>query len=135
MLAFLYDIVIIRDGFGASHSVSDTRAGLKDFLSGKKTTETTKSKLDKYLDDPLDEAGLDDDFDILVWWKLKSSKYSVMAKLTRDILAVPIFTVTSESTFSTFGRILSHARSSLNDESIETLICAQNWLRACVIGI
>jgi hAT family C-terminal dimerisation region len=80
---------------------------LKDFLSGKRTTEITKSELDQYLDDPLDETSLDDDFDILTWWKLKSQTYPVMAKLTRDILAVPISTMASESTFSTSGRILS----------------------------
>jgi hAT family C-terminal dimerisation region len=80
---------------------------LKDFLSGKRTTEITKSELDQYLDDPLDETSLDDDFDILTWWKLKSQIYPVMAKLTRDILAVPISTMASESTFSTSGRILS----------------------------
>jgi hAT family C-terminal dimerisation region len=57
------------------------------------------------------------------------------AKLTKDILAVPISTVASESTFSTSGRILSPVRSSLNDESIEALICAQDWLRACVTDI
>jgi hAT family C-terminal dimerisation region len=107
MLAFLYDVVIIRAGSGATHSVNDTRAGLKDFLSGKRTTEITKSELDQYLDDPLDETSLDDDFDILTWWKLKSQTYPVMAKLTRDILAVPISTMASESTFSTSGRILS----------------------------
>jgi hAT family C-terminal dimerisation region len=135
MLAFLYDVVIIRAGYGATHSVSDTRAGLKDFLSGKRTTETIKSELDQYLDDPLDETSLDDDFDILTWWKLKSQTYPVMAKLTRDILVVPISTVASESTFSTSGRILSTVRSSLNDESIEVLICAQDWLRASVTGI
>ncbi|KAJ3708873.1 hypothetical protein LUZ61_012578 [Rhynchospora tenuis] len=38
-----------------------------------------------------------------------------------------------DSTFSTAGRTLSPTRSSLNDESIEALICAQNWLRNAVI--
>jgi hAT family C-terminal dimerisation region len=58
-----------------------------------------------------------------------------IVSVTRDILAVPISTVVSEFTFSTSGRIPSPARSSLNDESIEALICAQDWLRACVTGI
>jgi hAT family C-terminal dimerisation region len=133
MFAFLYDVVIIRAGSGTTHSVSDTRADLKDFLSGKRTTETIKSELDQYLDDPLDETSLDDDFDILAWWKLKSQTYPVMAKLTRDILDVPISTVALESTFSTSGRIL--ICESLNDESIEALICAQDWLHACITGI
>ncbi|KAJ3696742.1 hypothetical protein LUZ61_000447 [Rhynchospora tenuis] len=53
-------------------------------------------------------------------------------RLTRGILTVPISTVASESTFSTAGKTLSPARSSLNDESLEALICAQDWLRASV---
>ncbi|KAJ1700516.1 hypothetical protein LUZ63_000295 [Rhynchospora breviuscula] len=86
--------------------ISDTRAGLKSFLSGKRNAEPTKTELEEYLSDALDGTSLDVDFDILAWWKLKAPKYPVMALLTRDILAVPISTVASESTFSTAGRTL-----------------------------
>jgi hAT family C-terminal dimerisation region len=78
---------------------------------------------------------LDDDFDILAWWKLKGTKYPVLARLTRDILVVPISTVASESTFSISGRILNPVRNSLSNESIETLVCGQDWLRASVTGM
>jgi hypothetical protein len=44
MLAFLYDVVIIKAGSSATHNVSDIRAGLKDFLSGKRITKTTKNR-------------------------------------------------------------------------------------------
>jgi hAT family C-terminal dimerisation region len=94
-------------GSSANNIVSDTRADLKDFIRVKKISEPIKSEIDDYLADALDEASLDDDFDILVWWKLKASKYPVLARLTRDILAVPISTVASESTFSTSGRTLN----------------------------
>jgi hAT family C-terminal dimerisation region len=117
-----------------SSNVSDIRAGLKDLLHGKKSSEPVKSELDEYLNEPLDNASLDDEFDILSWWKLKAPRYIVLAWLTRDILAVPISTVVSESTFSTSGRTLSPTRNSLNDESMEALICAQNWLRASITG-
>ncbi|KAJ1703103.1 hypothetical protein LUZ63_002882 [Rhynchospora breviuscula] len=86
----------------------------------------------KQLCGDLDEASLDEEFDILAWWKLKTPKYPVLSRLTRDILAVPISIVASESAFSTSGRVLSTVRSSLNDESIEALICAQDWLRASI---
>jgi hAT family C-terminal dimerisation region len=94
-------------GSSANNIVSDTRADLKDFIRVKKISEPIKSEIDDYLADALDEASLDDDFDILAWWKLKASKYPVLARLTRDILAVPISTVASESTFSTSGRTLN----------------------------
>ncbi|KAJ3696878.1 hypothetical protein LUZ61_000583 [Rhynchospora tenuis] len=116
----------------ASSSVSNTKAGLKEFLNVRKTSEPIKSELEEYLTQPLDLASMDDDFDILAWWKLKVPKYPIMAKMARDILAVPISTVASESTFSIAGRTLSPVRSSLSDESLEALMCAQDWLRASV---
>jgi hAT family C-terminal dimerisation region len=111
-----------------SSSVSDRRTGLKDFIRIKKISEPIKSEIEEYLADTLDEASLDDDFDILVWWKLKTSKYHVLARLTRDILVVPISTVASESTFNISGRTLNSIRNSLSDESIEALVCGQDWL-------
>jgi hAT family C-terminal dimerisation region len=51
------------------------------------------------------------------------------------ILAVPISTVASESTFSTSGRILNPVRNSQSNESIEALVCGHDWLRASVTGM
>ncbi|KAJ4796690.1 Zinc finger BED domain-containing protein RICESLEEPER 2 [Rhynchospora pubera] len=103
-------------------------------MKNKKRVDPKKSELEEYLADGLDENSLDVAFDILSWWKLKAAKYPILSRLARDILAVPISTVASESTFSNSGRTLSPIRSSLNDESIEALICAQDWLRASVTG-
>jgi hAT family C-terminal dimerisation region len=108
----------------ASNNSSVIWAGLNDLLRGKKSSELVKSELDEYLNEPLDDVSLDDEFDILSWWKLKVPRYLVLARLTRDILAVPISIVSSESAFSTSGKTLSPARNSLNDESMEALICA-----------
>ena len=49
--------------------------------------------------------------------------------MTKDILAVPISTVASKSAFSTSGRILYDFRSSLSAESVQALVCAQDWIR------
>jgi hypothetical protein len=119
----------------ASTNLNTIRAGLKDFIKGKKCAEPVKSEIEEYLADALDDADLEEDFDILAWWKLKAPKYPILAKVARDILVVPISTVASESTFSIGGRTLSPVRSSLNDESVEALICAQDWLRAKVNGM
>ncbi|KAJ3708583.1 hypothetical protein LUZ61_012288 [Rhynchospora tenuis] len=120
-------------GASSVDMTNDIRAGLKDYMRQKKTTEpAAKSELEEYLAEPLDDTALEDEFDILTWWKMKVPKYPVLSRLTRDILAVPASTVASESTFSTSGRTLSPVRSCLNDESMEALICAQDWLRARV---
>ncbi|WOL01424.1 HAT family dimerization domain-containing protein [Canna indica] len=47
----------------------------------------------------------------------------------KDILAIPVSTVSSESAFSTEGRVLDPFRNSLHPSTVEALICTQNWLR------
>ena len=53
-------------------------------------------------------------FEILGWWKANSNRYQVLSKLARDVLAVPVSTVASESAFSTGGHILDPFQSSLS---------------------
>ncbi|KAH9716963.1 BED-type domain-containing protein [Citrus sinensis] len=48
---------------------------------------------------------------------------------TRDVLAISVSTVASESAFSTGGRILDQYRSSLTPDMVEALVLLQNWLR------
>ncbi|CAN1301470.1 Putative AC9 transposase [Linum perenne] len=48
--------------------------------------------------------------------------------MVRDVLAVPISFVASESAFSTRGRVLSNFRISLTPDIVEALICAEDWL-------
>jgi hypothetical protein len=47
----------------------------------------------------------------------------------RDIFAIPVTIVASESAFSISGRVLSDHRSRLTPKTLEVLMCAQNWLR------
>ncbi|GFZ07045.1 hypothetical protein Acr_18g0012150 [Actinidia rufa] len=86
-----------------------------------------ESELDKYLVAPC-ERSKNATFDILVWWKNNSNKYPILSQIARDVLAIPVSTVASESAFSTGGRILDPFRSSLLPSMVETLICTQNWL-------
>ncbi|RVW83998.1 hypothetical protein CK203_047316 [Vitis vinifera] len=48
--------------------------------------------------------------------------------IVRDIYAIPVSTVASESTFSTCGRMVSKHRSRLHPDTLEALMCAQSWL-------
>ncbi|CAI9301042.1 unnamed protein product [Lactuca saligna] len=60
-----------------------------------------KTELDDYLAEKLlpNEEG----FDILMWWKCNGSKFPILQKIARDVLAIPISTVASKSTFSMSG--------------------------------
>ena len=72
------------------------------------TSLETKSEIGKYLLDNLEKL---ESYDILNWWKLNASNYPILSKMARDILAIPISTVASESAFSTSGCILDAFRS------------------------
>jgi hypothetical protein len=88
---------------------------------------SSKSELEKYLSEENEEQS--NKFDILGWWKINSTRFPVLSRLARDVLAVPISTVASESAFSTGGRILDDFRSSLTPFMVEALICTQDWLK------
>ena len=57
----------------------------------------------------------------------------MLYKMVWDVLAVPVSTITSESAFSTGGRILDPFRSSLTFNMVQVLICSQNWLKSFVL--
>ncbi|KAI8554479.1 hypothetical protein RHMOL_Rhmol05G0102500 [Rhododendron molle] len=89
------------------------------------------SEVDKYLNDLCERKDIPD-FDILLWWKNNSNKYPILSQLARDVLAMPVSTVASESAFSTGGCVLDPFRSSLSPSMVETLVCTQNWLLSTV---
>jgi hAT family C-terminal dimerisation region len=50
--------------------------------------------------------------------------------MTRDIFAVPVLTVPSESCFSSANRILTDKRSRLGAKTFERLVCLKDWFDA-----
>jgi hypothetical protein len=85
------------------------------------------TELDRYLSErPISRSG---DFDILNWWSTNSGTYPTLAAVARDVLAMPASTVASESVFSMGGRIVTDFRSRLGVESVEALVCSQDWYR------
>lgn len=77
-----------------------------------------------------DREPKDPKFDILNWWRVQQCRYPVLAKMARDILAIPVSTVASESASSAGGRVLDTFRTSLTPRMVEALVCTQDWLRA-----
>jgi hypothetical protein len=96
--------------------------------SRRPTTVRYRSELDRYLDDELVPINTEN-FKILDWWKVAGTRYPILRKIARDIFAIPVTTVASESAFSTSGRVLSEHRSRLTPEILEALMCSQDWLR------
>uniref|UniRef100_A0A9I9EK40 HAT C-terminal dimerisation domain-containing protein n=1 Tax=Cucumis melo TaxID=3656 RepID=A0A9I9EK40_CUCME len=61
---------------------------------------------------------------------MNSDRFEVLGQMARDILAIPVSIVVSESTFSTGGRVVDSSRCSLAPKTVEALICTQNWLNS-----
>ena len=89
--------------------------------------------MDKYLGEQREPFVEGEQFNVLEWWKKNSSRFPVMALMAKDVLAIPISTVASESAFSTGGRVLDVFRSSLTPTMVEALVCGQDWLKASTI--
>ena len=87
----------------------------------------SKSELDRYLLKSSEDPDMED-FDILMWWKMNSSRYRVLSQIARDVLVI-VSTIAFESVFSTGGRVLDSFCSSLSPNTVEALICTQNWLK------
>jgi hypothetical protein len=69
----------------------------------------------------------DDQIDLLGWWRDNERQFPVLSQFARDVLLVPVSTVSFESTFSTVGRIIEERRSSLAPEMVEALTCFKDW--------
>jgi hypothetical protein len=70
--------------------------------------DVEKSEIENYLkEEPVRWNDKNDGtFDILAWWKGKQGTYPVLARLARDVLAIQVSTVASESAFSAGGRVV-----------------------------
>ncbi|KAL2932799.1 Zinc finger BED domain-containing protein RICESLEEPER 2 [Bienertia sinuspersici] len=73
------------DGSGSSSS-SSSNIGIGEYLTYQFETE--------------------ENFHIIRWWKNHSSKFPVLARIAKDILAIPASTIASESAFSAGRRVL-----------------------------
>lgn len=94
-----------------------------------------QNDVDKYLADRC-EGENDEKFDILDWWRVSgTAKYPTLATVAKDLLAIPVSTIASESSFSTSGRVIDPFRSSLSPRMVEALICTQNWLTSTHVAL
>ncbi|RAL41385.1 hypothetical protein DM860_010179 [Cuscuta australis] len=94
------------------------------------TTVSSHNELAMYQGVPCDYDDDDVDFVVLGWWKRNEHMFPCLGMLARQVLSVPVSTVAVEREFSAGGNILIDYRSCLSAESLETLVCNQDWLLA-----
>jgi len=62
-----------------------------------------KSELNKYLEEDTETS---EDLDILNWWKLNSSRFPILANIAREVLAMPVSTLTSECALGNNAKVI-----------------------------
>ncbi|KAM3328475.1 hypothetical protein P3S68_033167 [Capsicum galapagoense] len=112
----------VKKSKNSSSSSSSFYSGNSSSISG------YQSELGKYLAEEIKPDS--EQFDILCWWKVNEPRFPILAEMARDVLAIPISSVSSECAFSTGGRVIDPFRSSLTPKLVQSLICLQDWLRS-----
>jgi hypothetical protein len=69
----------------------------------------------------------EDDFDLLLWWCDHKLTFPILSIMAKDIMFVPISTISLESCFSLIGRIIEEWRRCLLSETVEMLACIKDW--------
>ena len=101
------------------------RDSLYSEMESKVANDEGSSELDIYLMErsvPRTSDRMGREFDVLSWWSHNSAKYAILSELVKDVLAVQVSYVSSESAFSTSGRILDPYRSCLTPYMVQALI-------------
>ncbi|KAG6416821.1 hypothetical protein SASPL_124262 [Salvia splendens] len=107
--------------------VKDRLSGFDRYLHETSVSQNTKSDLDKYLEEPLFPRSAD--FSILNWWKVHEPRYPVLSMMARNILGIPISKVALESLFDTGDRALDHSWGAEKSDTLQALMCSQDWMR------
>jgi hypothetical protein len=122
---------------GPLHNVPRGRSRYLEHVRSSDIIRPLKTDLDIYLEEDVyicekDDNGedIDSNFEALAWWKFNALKYRILSKMARDILAVPMSSVASESAFSAGGRVIEPHRASLATETVQMLLCGSDWVRA-----
>ncbi|KNA03227.1 hypothetical protein SOVF_211200, partial [Spinacia oleracea] len=108
---------------------SDRMANFGSWISSQEENVADKTQFDLYLEEK--NVDYNSKIDVLSWWKNNGApRHPQLAALARDVLAIPISSVPSESAFSMGKKLINPWRGSLTSMTIESLACYEDWLRA-----
>lgn len=114
--------------------ISNSGRGRNLFSLHKQKNKKRKVNVTAEFDHYLEDGTLPDDIDCLAFWKT-NFQYPTLREIAKDVLAIPVTSIASESAFSTGGRVLSPHRSRLHSNTVEALMRLQNWMTGGCLGM
>ncbi|XP_078170320.1 zinc finger BED domain-containing protein RICESLEEPER 1-like [Carex rostrata] len=107
---------IKQEGSSSEYTLCRTKI-INEFSMYKKQCKKNmkESELDEYLSEDVVDV-TDADFNLLGWWKQNRSRYPVLARIARDILAVPNL------------RSNISAEKEANPRLVEAVMCSKAWI-------
>ncbi|KAG8951470.1 hypothetical protein FRC04_006002 [Tulasnella sp. 424] len=110
---------------GATQSARKSSGLLADTISHRVSREANLVELDSYLRDTFPCTHYDD---VLDWWKKHEGMFPILARLARDMLAIPGVSISVERLFSVCRHVITESRSSMTANTARMTICAKEWL-------
>jgi hypothetical protein len=71
-------------------------------------------------------------FDLLNWWRFNSLIFPTLVMMEKTILMIQMTLIASESDFLKRGRILRNSQIRLKSETLEALVCGQDWISSAI---
>lgn len=97
-------------------------------MSHESKRSANSNELSVYLEQQYDID--ESEFDLLAWWKGNTKKFPLLSRMARDVLAVPVSTISLEKVFKQDEVQIWEKEDLLGDESVERTECLKDWIRA-----
>ncbi|KAK2665380.1 hypothetical protein Ddye_003954 [Dipteronia dyeriana] len=121
-VAFIYKDVFIR----VQHYEPQYNCPMNQSGSTKYPTANMVLTMNGWLNSP--------NIEIQAMARGNKTKHPILAKIARDIFFILVSTVASESAFSVGGRFFSPRHRRLHPDTLEALMCIQNWIWTHIRG-
>jgi hypothetical protein len=101
----------------------------EDFFGGLRVSSSSTAhtdELDLYLNSPCEPKTIKP----YLWWAANTSRFPYLSKLSRDVLAIPGASTSSERAFSSARRLITWERNALQPATVRAAMCCKDWCKS-----
>ncbi|XP_060197408.1 zinc finger BED domain-containing protein RICESLEEPER 3-like [Lycium barbarum] len=110
------------------HKVWKIHTMIREAIDSEDLNIKEMAQLSLYLEEPVLVRKGNENLDVLKFWKDNRIKYPELSLMARDLLSIPITSVSSESAFSVGGRVIGKFQTFILPKNAEAKLCSRDWL-------